>query len=214
MKRADPIREIPVAARKGKKTRQAILASALDLSSELGLEGVTLGVLAKRVGMSKSGLYAHFESKEDLQCQVLQMAADRFVAAVLLPAIAIERGRPRLRNLFERWLSWTREELSGGCPFVAAATEFDDRPGEVRDTVARHLRELLGMLERAARICVEEGHFREDLDCAQFAYEAWGVLLAHHHFRRLLEAEDADARAEKAYNDLVRLAGVGLGSET
>ena len=189
---------------KGDDTRRSILKQALDLSSEVGLEGLTLGALAKRVGMSKSGLYAHFESKEDLQCQVLDTAAELFVEVVLTRALKEPRGLPRVRALFELWLDWSAEEFSGGCPFIAAATEFDDRFGKVRDRLLIHNRDLLETVARAARIGVEEGHFRADLDADQFAFEFWSTLLAFHHYTRLMRREDARNRASLSLDNLIR----------
>ncbi len=145
---------------KGNETRNAILRQALDLSTEVGLEGLSVGVLAKQVGMSKSGLYAHFESKEDLQSQVLDAAAALFVDLVVVPALKKPRGLPRVQALFDRWLDWATREHSGGCPFIAAATEFDDREGPVRETLVSHLRDVTGTIARAAGIGLVEGHFR------------------------------------------------------
>jgi AcrR family transcriptional regulator len=188
---------------KGESTRSSILHRALDLASEIGLEALSLGGLAKRVGMSKSGIYAHFESKEELQRQVLDATAARFIDVVVLPALKQPRGLPRVEALFAGWLRWSTAELPGGCPFIAAATEFDDRPGPVRDTLVAHLRDVTGMVARAARISVEEGHFRKDLDVDQFAFEVWGLLLAHHHFCRLMRKDDARTRAGRAFADLI-----------
>ncbi len=188
---------------KGEATRNAILRQALDLSSEVGLEGLTIGMLAKRMGMSKSGLYAHFQSKEEMQSQVLDAAADRFTAAVLSRALKRPRGVPRLRRLFELWLDWISGALSGGCPFVAAATELDDRSGPVRDTLVGHQRGLLDTVAHAARISVQEGHFSADLDVDQFAFELWGILLGYHHYARLIRSDDARSRATGAFEGLL-----------
>ena len=170
-------------------TRTAILRQALDLSSEVGLEGLSVGSLAKRVGMSKSGLYAHFESKEDLQSKVLNTAAEVFVDVVMVRALKKPRGLPRIQALFDLWLEWSSGEHSGGCPFISAATEYDDRPGPVRDTLVAHLNDLQGAIARAARISIEEGHFRNDLDVDQFTFEFWGILSSYHHFARLMRHE-------------------------
>ncbi len=188
---------------KGQQTRQTILDQALDLSSEVGLEGLSFGVLAKLTGMSKSGLYAHFDSKESLQCQVLDSAASRFIDAVIAPALKKARGLPRIETMFERWLRWETDEFSGGCPFMGAASEFDDRSGPVRDHLKKHLEDMLGAVARAARIATEEGHFRADLDDEQFAYEVWGQLLAYQHYGRLLGRPQAAARAKRAFRGLI-----------
>ncbi|MCB9640400.1 MAG: TetR/AcrR family transcriptional regulator [Myxococcales bacterium] len=188
---------------KSEETRSSILHQALDISSEVGLEGLSLGILAKRVEMSKSGLYAHFSSKENLQCAVLDTAAERFIDIVLSPALKQPRGIPRLKALFERWLQWEDDEFSGGCLFITAATEFDDRPGPVRDRLVDHLRDVLDAIARAADICKKEGHFRSDLDTEQFRYDFWGVLLSYQHFRRLLQHPQARDYAHRAFERLV-----------
>ena len=188
---------------KGDETRASILRQALDLVTEVGLEGLTIGTLARRVGMSKSGLYAHFGSKEDLQSQVLDTAAEKFVRGVVLKAIKRPRGLPRVRALFNLWLDWSTVEHSGGCPFIAAATEFDDRPGSVRDRVVTHLGDVVETLARSARISVEEGHFRHDLADDQFAFEVWAILLAYHHFARLMRCKEARQRADRAFATLL-----------
>lgn len=192
---------------KGDETRSAILWQALDLSSEVGLEALSIGMLAKRAGMSKSGLYAHFESKEDLQGQVLDTAAGLFVDRVVAPAIRAPRGLPRVQALFERWLEWSSEAWSGGCPFMGAAAEFDDRSGPVRDTLVIHLERLTDTVARAAQVSIEEGHLRKDLDVRQFAFELWSILLAYHFYSRLMRRGDARHRAERAFATLLRSAG-------
>ena len=188
---------------KGEATRSAILAQALDLSSKVGLEGLTIGALAKQAGMSKSGLYAHFRSKENLQCQVLDAAAARFVKVVFRPALRQPRGLPRIRALFEYWLDWDTNELIGGCPFVSAAAEFDDRPGAVHDRLVRHQRDLFRSLGKAAQLSIDKGHLRKDLDVSQFVFELWGILLSYHYFARLLRHSDARAKAREAFESLM-----------
>ncbi len=191
---------------KGDDTRQAILAEALDLTSEVGLEGLTIGVLAKLVGMSKSGLYAHFSSKEELQVQVLQAAAELFREQVFEPARQRPRGLPRIHALFDLWLDWSATVLRGGCPFIAASTEFDDRPGPVREALVEHLETVTSMMARAAAIAVEEGHFRRDTDPALFAFEVWGVLLSAHHGHRLMGKRDAREHARRAFQRILEAA--------
>src|SRR5216110_1068336 len=114
---------------KGERTKTAILEHATGLASQVGLTGLTIGVLADDLDLSKSGLFAHFQSKEALQLQVLEFAAERFVATVVRPALSTPRGEPRVRAMFENWLKWPKESaLPGGCFFVAAAVELDDQP--------------------------------------------------------------------------------------
>lgn len=190
---------------KGEETRAAILDRALATTSRLGLEGLSIGTLAGDLGMSKSGLFAHFGSKEDLQLQVLELAVDRFVEAVIRPALAEPRGEPRVRALFENWLGWPEaSNLPGGCVFIATANELDDRPGSLRDRLVGYQRQWLATLARATSIAKEEGHFRNDLDTEQFAYETYAALLAYHHFSRLLRDPDAAGRARHAFEDLLR----------
>ncbi len=187
---------------KGQRTREEILRIAQDLTSEIGLEAVTIGDLATQAGMSKSGLYAHFDSKEALQCAILDAAAERFNNVVLRPAFEASRGLPRIERLFSHWIEWEDKEYPGGCPLIAAATEFDDRPGPVHDRIQVYIERMIGVSTRAADIAVAEGHFAPDLDTRQYAYECWGILLAHQTFRRLLGAADAAALAQRAFDGL------------
>lgn len=180
---------------KGDETKRAILGDALAQASELGLSGLTIGSLAKRTSMSKSGLFAHFASKEALQIAVLEEARDRFVAEVLSPALKKPRGEPRVRAIFERWLGWEKAAfLPGGCIFVAAAAELDDQHGPVRDRLVEIQRDWVDALETAARIAVEAGHFRRGLDVEQWAFELWGMMLAYHWHARLMQSPDATDR--------------------
>lgn len=189
---------------KGLDTRQSILEHAAGLASRLGLEGITIGVLAEELGLSKSGLFAHFRSKEALQLKVLEHAAARFTDVVLRPALAAPRGEPRLRAFFERWLRWPQESrLPGGCFFVQAAAELDDRPGPLRDLLVQQQRDLLELVASVARTGVVEGHFKKDLDVEQLAAELHGIMLAWHHASRLLHDPHADARAATAFEALV-----------
>jgi AcrR family transcriptional regulator len=189
---------------KGEETRTAILDHAFAAASRLGLEGLTIGNLADEVGLSKSGLFAHFQSKEELQLRVLETAVGRFIETVVAPALKAPRGEPRVRALFERWVEWGNSDLQpGGCIFIAAANELDDRPGPLRDRLVGSQRDWLQALATAARIAVEEGHFRADLDTAQFAYDLYAVILAYHHFSRLMRDPAAEARARSSFDSLL-----------
>lgn len=193
--------------RKGDQTRAAILERGIAEASRFGLAGLTIGNLARDVGLSKSGLFAHFDSKEDLELQVLETGVELFVSQVMAPAFKAPRGRPRIDALFEGWLAWERQPaLPGGCLFVALANELDDRPGPLRDRLVAYQRDWIGTLATAARIAVDEGHFRDDLDCQQFAYDFYSIELAYHHFNRLLRDPDAERRARQAYATLLSLA--------
>jgi AcrR family transcriptional regulator len=195
--------------RKGELTRQAILDRACAVASTVGLEGLTIGHLSEELQLSKSGLFAHFKSKEALQVQTLEHAGNVFIDQVLRPALAAPRGEPRLRAMFERWLSWASESaFPGGCLFVAAATEFDDRPGPVRDFLVKSQRDWIDALAHAFRIGITEGHFRPDADPEQFAYDMYSVMLGWHHAARLMQDPRANERAQRSFSNLVAAARV------
>jgi AcrR family transcriptional regulator len=187
---------------KGSGTRDAILDRALRLSSELGLEGLTLGRLAEALDLSKSGLFAHFGSKEALQVAVLDRAAARFADDVVRPALAAPRGEARLRALFERWLAWAGA-LPGGCIFVQAASELDDRPGAARERLATLEKDWLDTIARLVRGAQQEGELVAELDADQLAFELHGAMLAWHHATRLLRDGVAEARARAALERLL-----------
>ena len=154
--------------------------------------------------MSKSGLFAHFGSREEIQLAVLEHAARRYGERVLMPVLKIERGLPRLRALFERWLEWTLASgLPGGCIMISAANEYDDRPGAIRDAVIANQRRGSGITEKAVRLAVEEGHLRPDTDPEQIAFEMLGIVLASHNHRRLLGDREARKRALTAFEELI-----------
>ena len=160
--------------------------------------------MAEDLELSKSGLFAHFRSKEVLQLEILRMAGARMIEAVVKPALAAPRGEPRVRALFERWLAWEQSpSLPGGCPFMAASFELDDRPGPVRDYVVQNLRDWMDTLAGAARIAVQEGHFRPDVDCEQFAHDCQGIGLAFVHASRLMRDPKARERAQRAFESLL-----------
>lgn len=189
---------------KGTVTRERIVQQALKEASVQGLEGLSLGQLAEQVGMSKSGLFAHFGSKEELQKQVLAAAAEKFGEIVVKPALTAPRGVPRVRALFEGWLRWERDvSVPGGCVFTHASVELDDKPGPVRDALASWQRAWRDTMARAATIAVEEGHFRKDLDTKQFAFRMFGHAFAYYHIKRLLEDADAEKQARSAFESLV-----------
>ncbi|GIG22593.1 TetR family transcriptional regulator [Cellulomonas chitinilytica] len=188
---------------KGEVTRQAVIDRAVEIAGRLGVAGLTIGSLASASEMSKSGLYAHFRSKEALQLAVLGSARERFVDQVIRPALAAPRGEPRVRTLFERWLV-TSSSGSAGCLFVSAATEFDDQPGPVRDQVVRDHWDLVESLAQVYRSGVKEGAFREDLAPEQFAHDLHGLMLAHFHAFRLLRDPAAETRTRFAFERLMR----------
>ena len=189
---------------KGAQTRNQILDQALRLASETGLDGLSIGNLAARVGMSKSGLFAHFSSKDNLEVAVLDEAARRFVDLVVSPALREPRGAPRVRALLDRWLTWVQQDfMPGGCIFLAAAVELDDRPGPARERLVEAQRDWLETLAQAVRIAKKEGHFRDDLDAEQFAFEAFGIVESYMFFARLLQSQDAETRVRTAHARLL-----------
>jgi AcrR family transcriptional regulator len=180
---------------KGEMTRGAILGRALALASQAGLDGVSIGELATDVGMSKSGLFAHFQSKEGLQVAILETAIAHFVERVVTPSLKQPRGEPRVRALIERWLAWSGADIMpGGCIFVSSIAELDDRPGIVRDRLASSQRDWLDTLTTAIRIAIDEGHFRKDLRPEDLAYELLTISYGHHLVSRLLRDENAEKR--------------------
>jgi AcrR family transcriptional regulator len=192
---------------KGDDTREAILLHALKLATKVGFEGLTIGRLADDLKLSKSGLFAHFGSKENLQVKVLELASRRFVDEVIKPALTAPRGVRRVRALFERWLAWeTSPGLPGGCPFNAAATELDDRPGPAHDYVVRAQRDWLETVANTARTAIQEGDFDAGVDCEQFAYELQSIMLGYAHAARLMKDPKARARTERAFEALLHAA--------
>jgi len=193
--------------RKGDLTRHSILERATGLASKVGLEGVTIGALAAELELSKSGLFAHFHSKAALQLQVLEYGAAQFLDQVIRPSLAEPRGEPRLRALFERWLDWAQSSpLPGGCLFVQASVELDDRPGPVRDRLVGFQRQWLGVLATSLQKGIEAGAFHDAADPEQFAQDVYGVMLAYHHFSRLLGDSRAETRARRAFDVLLAAA--------
>lgn len=189
---------------KGEETRLSILDHAASLASEVGVSGLTIGRLADDLRLSKSGLFAHFKSKEALEVQVLEHARERFVESVVRPALRAPRGIARLRALFDRWRAWpSLSKMRGGCLFVQAAAELDDRPGPARDVLVQQQRDWLDTIAQVVKTGVSEGQLREDLDCEQVAFELYGILLVYHTSARLLSDASAEARAVRAFEALV-----------
>jgi AcrR family transcriptional regulator len=188
---------------KGELTRQAVLDEAARVASRVGLGGLTIGSLASSTQLSKSGLFAHFQSKESLQLQLLAYTRARFVDLVVRPALASPRGEPRVRELFRRWLEWDADTLTGGCLFIQASAELDAQPGPVRDRLAQDQRDWMETIAQVFRTGVAEGQFRPDADPEQFAYDLYGAMLAFHHSSRLLGDPEAAARATRAFEALL-----------
>ena len=188
---------------KGEDTRAAILDQAVTIASEVGFTGLTIGKLAEQTGMSKSGLFAHFKSKEALQLETLERARLRFTDLVIRPTLAAPRGEQRVRVLFDRWLAWETEALKGGCIFVTAASEFDDQPGPMRDAVLRSQQDWLDFVATVAGAAVAEGDFRADLDTEQLAFTLQGLMLGYHHAARLMRDPKARDHTRHALDQLL-----------
>ena len=188
---------------KGRQTHTAILDAALGLASHMGLEGLSIGALAELTGMSKSGVFAHFGSREELQIAVVREYHARFEAEVFAPAMDQPRGLPRLRALIERWLRRVSQEIDSGCIYISGAVEFDDRPGPVRDALAQMVQTWRRALQRAIEQAVQEGHLRADTDVQQMLFEIHGLILALHHDARFLRTPGAIDRARAGFERIL-----------
>lgn len=189
---------------KGAQTRKLILTQAVAAASELGLEGLSIGALAARMKLSKSGLFAHFGSKEELQLATLKSAQEAFADRVFGPALNAPRGLARIRALFRNWFEWLESSgQPGGCVMLSAAAEFDDRPGAVRDTLLAGQKELRGAIAKAVRLAIETGELPSGTDPWQLAFELFGIVLAAHHDRHLFDDPRAAERGMKALERLL-----------
>ena len=166
------------ALHKGQQTKQAIIDAALGLAAEIGLEGLSIGALAEVTRMSKSGVFAHFGSREELQISVIREYYARFYDEVFAPAMDEARGLPRVRALFANWMKRVAIELQSGCIFISGAVEFDDRPGPVRDALASSVKTWLAAMYRAVVQAKQEGQLHEDADEEQMAFEIHGLIPA------------------------------------
>lgn len=191
---------------KRERTKARVLREALSLASRVGFQGLTFGTLAEQAGISKSGLFAHFNSKEDLQIQTLRVAEEMFVERVLQPAVEQPRGVLRIRRLFDGWMDWIHSgTVPSGDILIAAAFEFDDAPdGPMRAAVVEGHGKMQGTIERMASQAIEAGQFSATVDAAQFAFEFLGVVHAHHHVRRLLRTDLHAQRAHAAFERLLQ----------
>ncbi|MCD2517094.1 TetR/AcrR family transcriptional regulator [Massilia sp. G4R7] len=189
--------------RKGELTRAAILDVALELSSRDGLEGLTIGLLADRMNMSKSGVFAHFGSREDLQLEVVKLYHHRFEQEVFFPSVREQRGLPRLQSMFDRWLARVSVEIASGCIYISGAVEYDDRPGPIREELVKMVQAWQGALQRSARQAIEVGHLRPDADAEQLVYEMYGLILALHHDARFLRMPGSVDRARRGFERLI-----------
>ncbi|HSP13409.1 MAG TPA: TetR/AcrR family transcriptional regulator [Thermoanaerobaculia bacterium] len=187
---------------KGERTRQSILDRAVDLASLEGLQGLTIGRLADDLAMSKSGLFAHFGSKEELQLATIAAAGDRFIEEVFRPALKAERGYPRLMAICRGWLSYIgRNVFPGGCFFAAASFEFDGRPGVVREAIAKAMHDWIGAIEKAITMAQREEQLDPDVDPKQLAFELNALFFGANFSCQLLGDKQSLERAGQAIED-------------
>jgi len=189
--------------RKGEQTRAAIVEAALELAGRDGMEGLTIGLVADRMRMSKSGVFAHFGSREDLQIAVLKEYEKRFVEDVLLPSLNEARGLPRLEAMYGRWIDRISVEVSSGCIYVSGAVEYDDRPGPIRDELVGMIRSWQAELVRAIKQAVEVGHLRADTDPMQLVFVLQAFVLSVHFNTRLMHNKDSITRARAGFTQLI-----------
>lgn len=202
----------PAASSKGRQTRQAIIDCALQMAGRIGLEGLSIGVLADRMGMSKSGVFAHFGSREDLQIAVIRAYHSQFEQEVFYPAISRERGMPRLSAMVQRWLQRVSVEMETGCIYISSAVEFDDRPGSVRDALVAMIQTWHDAVRRAIEQAIECGHLKADTDPQQLLFQIHGFILALHHDARLLRLPNALELACRSIDALLRAQSTPAGA--
>jgi AcrR family transcriptional regulator len=197
------------ALQKGQQTKAAIVDAALGLATQIGLEGLSIGALAEVTQMSKSGVFAHFGSREELQISVIREYHTRFEDEVFYPAMREGRGLPRLRALFANWMKRTSVEIDSGCIYISGAVEFDDRPGPVRDALVSSVKTWLAAMRRAVVSAIEEGHLRGDIDPDQLLFEIHGLILALHYEARFLKNPGSIDRANAGFDNILKLYGAG-----
>lgn len=196
----------PLGARgqqKGQQTKAAIVDAALGLATQIGLEGLSIGAIAEVMQMSKSGVFAHFGSREELQISVVREYHARFEEEVFFPAMQQQRGIPRLRTMFNNWMQRTSIEIDSGCIYISGAVEFDDRSGPVRDALAGSVRTWLAAMDRAVVQAKEAGHLHADADEHQVVFEIHGLILALHYEARFLKSPGSVARAHRGFDHVL-----------
>jgi AcrR family transcriptional regulator len=189
---------------KGVKTKAAIVDAALGLATQIGLEGLSIGALAEVTQMSKSGVFAHFGSREELQISVVREYHARFEQEVFFPALETKRGLPRLNALFAHWMKRTSVEIDSGCLYISGAVEFDDRPGPVRDAIASSVKTWLSAMDRAVRQAQELGQLNEHADPSQILFEIHGLILALHYEARFLKTPGSMERALQGFAGILQ----------
>jgi AcrR family transcriptional regulator len=184
-------------------TKRAILQKGLEMVSHLSLEALTIGLLAKEMNISKSGLFAHFKSKENLQLEILDYAAQHFSREVILPALKAERGIPRVRAIVENWIKWG-SKFKGGCIFVTATTEFNDRPGNIQNKLFSQQKQWLRVLRKIGETAIKAGDIKPGTDCEQFAYDLYSLVLGHYYYSQLIKDPRLEHRQEKSLDQFLK----------
>ncbi len=186
-------------------TKKTILDEAMKIASTHGIQGITIGELAKKVGMSKSGLFAHFENKDNLQLEILRMASEHFVESVMKPAFREEKGLPRIVAMFNHWLAFLNDHstLPGGSIFVSASFELDDRPGVLKDFVQKSQNDLILNMEKAVQLAIDCKHLKSSTNKNDFAWKLYSYVLGYHHFKRMLNHPEAEELIKNAFKELV-----------
>ena len=188
---------------KGQQTKAAIIEAALGLATQIGLEGLSIGALAEITQMSKSGVFAHFGSREELQISVIREYFCRFEQEIFYPALQAPRGLPRVKALFDNWMQRVAVEIQSGCIFISGAVEFDDRPGPVRDALANSVQAWLAALYRAVVQAKQEGHLLPTADEEQMAFEIHALILALHYEARFLQNPRSVGRAHRGFDNIL-----------
>ncbi|MDZ7866163.1 TetR/AcrR family transcriptional regulator [Acidovorax sp.] len=191
------------ALQKGQQTKAVIVEAALGLATHIGLEGLSIGALADVTGMSKSGVFAHFGSREELQISVIREYHTRFEQEVFYPAMSAPRGVARLSALFDNWMKRTSIEIDSGCIYISGAVEFDDRNGPVRDALASSVLTWLAAMRRAIEQCKECGELRPDTNEEQMLFEIHGLILALHYEARFLRTPGSMARSVMGFQNIL-----------
>jgi AcrR family transcriptional regulator len=219
-----PVSELPAkpksaaregrALHKGQQTKAVIVEAALGLATQIGLEGLSIGALAEVTQMSKSGVFAHFGSREELQISVIREYHTRFEEEVFYPALTAERGLPRLRAMFANWMQRTSVEIDSGCIYISGAVEFDDRPGPVRDALASSVMTWHAALRRTIVMARDLRHLRADVDEDQMLFEIHGLILALHYEARFLKNPGSIDRAHSGFDNILTRYGQGVSAST
>lgn len=188
---------------KGALTRAAILDVSLELASGKGLEGLTIGSIAERMHMSKSGIFAHFGSREELQVEVVREYFRRFETSIFQPALQAPRGLPRLQRMLDLWMQSRIRELNSGCMFIAGAVEFDDCPGAVRDELVNSVQIWRTALSRAIGQAIEIGDLRKQCKPDLMLFQIYSAVLGLHHDVRFLKQPASIKLAQQSIQKII-----------